>query len=131
MLVAYWLIATRTGSTLLVAGLGQGFSALESREGARGADAVVVLGGGASTFQGGGQVVGILTMPSILRALEGARVAKLIGARLVVASGGEPRPDSFRSPKAKCCVPCWWRQECRPIASLRNPRQRPLASRPG
>ena len=68
-------------------------SSLKSREEARGADAVVVLGGGAATYSGGGQVVGTLTTPSILRALEGARVAKLIGARLVVASGGKPRPD--------------------------------------
>jgi uncharacterized SAM-binding protein YcdF (DUF218 family) len=101
VMVAYWLMATRTGSTLLVAGLSQGFSALESREAARGADAVVVLGGGAATFQGGGQVVGILTMSSILRALEGARVAKLIGARLVVASGGEPRPDLVQKPESE------------------------------
>jgi uncharacterized SAM-binding protein YcdF (DUF218 family) len=101
VLVTYWLISTRSGAMLLVAGLGHGFTALHSREEARGAEAVVVLGGGAATYSGGGQVVGLLTTPSILRALEGARVAKLIDARLVVASGGEPRPDVQLKPESE------------------------------
>jgi uncharacterized SAM-binding protein YcdF (DUF218 family) len=93
VVAGYWFVATSTGAALLVAGLGRGFVALHSREEARGAEAVVVLGGGSGTVSGGGHVVGVLTPQSILRALEGARVAKLIGAKLVVASGGEPRPD--------------------------------------
>jgi len=97
----YWFIATSTGAALLVAGLGRGFGALHSREEARGAEAVVVLGGGSGTMSGGGQVVGVLTPQSILRALEGARVAKLIGARLVVASGGKPRPDLQLKPESE------------------------------
>jgi uncharacterized SAM-binding protein YcdF (DUF218 family) len=101
MLLTYWLISTHTGAMLLVAGLGHGFTALHSREEARGADAVVVLGGGAATYMGGGQVVGVLTTGSIMRALEGARVAKLIGARLVVASGGEPRPELQLKPESE------------------------------
>jgi len=101
VLVGYWFISTHSGATLLVAGLGHGYSALHSRDEARGAEAVVVLGGGASTYSGGGQVIGVLTMPSILRALEGARVAKLIGARLVVASGGEPRPELQLKPESE------------------------------
>src|ERR1044072_7498613 len=100
VLVTYWFISTRTGATLLVAGLGYEFGALHSREEARGAQAVVVLGGGASTYSADGQVVGALTMPSVLRALEGARVAKLIDARGVVASGGEPRPDLQLKPES-------------------------------
>lgn len=101
LLLTYWFISTQTGASLLVAGLGHGFSALHSREEARGAEAVVVLGGGAMTYSADGQVVGVLTSPSALRALEGARVAKLIGARLVVASGGEPRPDLQLRPESQ------------------------------
>jgi uncharacterized SAM-binding protein YcdF (DUF218 family) len=96
-----WFISTNTGASLLVAGLGHGLNALRSREQARGAEAVVVLGGGAATFSAGGEVVGILTRSSLLRALEGARVAKLIGARLVVASGGKPRPDLQLKPESE------------------------------
>lgn len=101
MLIAYWFISTHTGASLLVAGLGHGFSALHSREEARGAEAVVVLGGGAATFSADSQVVGVLTSSSVLRALEGARVAKLIGARLVVASGGEPRQELQLKPESE------------------------------
>ena len=99
--LTFWFMSTHTGAMLLVEGLGHGFSALHSREEAHGADAVVVLGGGAATYSAGGQVVGVLTTGSILRALEGARVAKLIGARLVVASGGEPRPDLQLKPESE------------------------------
>jgi len=97
----YWFIATSTGAALLVAGLGRGYGALHSRQEARGAEAVVVLGGGAGTISGGGHVVGVLAPQSILRALEGARVAKLIGAKLVVASGGVPRPDLQLKPESE------------------------------
>ena len=100
-LVTFWFMSTHTGAMLLVAGLGHGFTALHSREEARGADAVVVLGGGAATYSAGGQVVGVLATGSIMRALEGARVAKLIGARLVVASGGEPRPELQLKPESE------------------------------
>ena len=101
VLLGYWFISTHSGATLLVAGLGHGFSAIHSREDARGAEAVVVLGGGAATYSADGQVVGVLTSPSVLRALEGARVAKLIGARVVVASGGEPRPELQLRPESQ------------------------------
>jgi len=101
VVAGYWFISTSVGAALLVAGLGRGFGSVHSREEARGAEAVVVLGGGAATFSGGGQVVGVLTSQSILRALEGARVAKLIGARLVVASGGEPRPELQLKPESE------------------------------
>lgn len=102
--VTFWFISTHAGAMLLVAGLGHGFTALHSRDEARGADAVVVLGGGAATYSVGGQVVGVLTTGSIMRALEGARVARLIGARLVVASGGEPRPDLQLKPESEMLV---------------------------
>src|SRR5262245_25909629 len=101
VVAGFWFIASSTGAAVLVAGLGRGFGALHSREEARGAEAVVVLGGGAGTMSGGGHVVGVLAPQSILRALEGARVAKLIGAKLVVASGGIPRPDLQLKPESE------------------------------
>ena len=99
--LVFWLISTPIGANALVAGLGHGFSAIQTRADARGATAVVVLGGGAATFSVGNDVVGMLTSQSILRALEGARVAKLIDARLVVASGGTPRPDLQLKPESE------------------------------
>src|SRR5439155_16824943 len=93
VLLFMWFISSYVGASLLVAGIGHGYGPLRTRQEARGAEAVVVLSGGASTFSAAGQVVGVVGMSSALRALEGARVAKLIGARLVVSSGGVPRPD--------------------------------------
>jgi uncharacterized SAM-binding protein YcdF (DUF218 family) len=99
--LGFWLMATPIGASALAWGLARGLTQVMTREEARGATAVVVLGGGALTFSGGGQVVGILTPGSILRALEAARVAKLIGAKFVVASGGMPRPQEQLKPESE------------------------------
>src|SRR5438045_6588024 len=96
-----WFVSTPLGAQILVAGLGRGFTSLQDRAEARGAEAVVVLGGGATTYSAAGQVVGVLNMPSVLRALEGARVAKLIDARVVIASGGMPRPELQLKPESE------------------------------
>src|SRR6202040_4133419 len=52
--------------------------------------AVVLLGGGANTFNQSGVVLGLLTSGSLMRVLEAARVYKAIQARLVIVSGGIP-----------------------------------------
>jgi uncharacterized SAM-binding protein YcdF (DUF218 family) len=89
-LALYWLLATPIGAGALVATVASGFSQIQTREDAKGADAVVVLGGGANSYRQGDAVLGLLTAGSLLRALETARVAKLIDARLVLVSGGIP-----------------------------------------
>ena len=101
VVLGYWFVTTPLGATLLVEGLGHGLTRVTTRDDARGADAVVVLGGGAMTAEVGGSVGGALPMSSMLRALEGARVFKLIGARVLVASGGIPRPDRQRRPESE------------------------------
>jgi uncharacterized SAM-binding protein YcdF (DUF218 family) len=96
----YWFLATRIGTSLLVFSIAHGLTPLQSRDAARGADTVVVLGGGADTFTQGDAVVGLLTAGSLMRALEAARVYKLIQARLVIVSGGIPRPGFQRMPES-------------------------------
>jgi uncharacterized SAM-binding protein YcdF (DUF218 family) len=91
--IGYWFLMSPIGAGLLVSGLGRGLTPIASRDQAGHADVVVVLGGGASTAIVGGEVGGALSFPSLLRALEGARVFKLIGARTLIVSGGIPRPD--------------------------------------
>jgi uncharacterized SAM-binding protein YcdF (DUF218 family) len=100
-LIGFWLVTTSIGSTLLTAPLVRGLTPLQSRTQANGADTVVLLGGGASTFSTGGRVVGVLTPTSAMRVLEAARVTDLIGARLVVASAGIPRPDLQLRPESE------------------------------
>ncbi len=101
VVLGYWFVSTPLGATLLVGGLGHGLTRVTTRDDARGADAVVVLGGGAMTAEVGGDVAGRLTTSSMMRALEGARVFKLIGARVLIASGGIPRPDLQRRPESE------------------------------
>jgi uncharacterized SAM-binding protein YcdF (DUF218 family) len=99
--LGYWFVMTPLGATLLVGGLSHGMTSVATREEARGADAVVVLGGGVLTASVGGEVAGTLAGTSLIRALEGARVFKMIGARLLIVSGGIPRPDRQFRPESE------------------------------
>jgi len=87
-LAIFYLVATPIGATVLVAGLGHGLTRVTTREQARGADAVVVLGGGVQTVKTADVILSQLAVPSSLRILEAARVYKLIGARVLIVSGG-------------------------------------------
>ena len=101
IVVGYWFAATPLGAGLLLAGLSTGMPRIEIREAARGAGAVVVLGGGAATVRVGAVVATSVTAASRLRAMEGARVFTLIGARLIVASGGTPDGSELLQPESE------------------------------
>lgn len=101
VVVGYGLLASEAGARLVIAGLNRGLTRVMSPADAPGADAVVILGGGAATARVGGEVGGTLTATSLLRALEGARAFKAIGARLLIASGGIPRPDLQLRPESE------------------------------
>ena len=92
LLVAYivvlYLVMTPIGANVLVYSLSRGLGQIQTREQARGADTIVILSGGVGTIRAGGVVLTELSTPSTLRVLEAARVYKLIGARLVIVSGG-------------------------------------------
>jgi uncharacterized SAM-binding protein YcdF (DUF218 family) len=99
-LAIFYLAATPIGAGILTASLAHGMPRLETREQARGADAVVVLGGGMQTAKAGDMILSQLVSTAALRILEGARVYKLIDARFVIVSGGiadehvELRPEA-------------------------------------
>ena len=97
----YWFMTSALGAAVLVGGLSRGLTRIAAPAEARGAEAVVVLGGGASTTLVGGELNGGLTEGSMIRALEGARVFKLIGARALIVSGGRPRPDRQLRPESE------------------------------
>ncbi len=92
LLVAYvavlYLLMTPIGANILVAGLARGTTRVETPADGRGAEAVVVLGGGVSTVKTGDMILSQLGQTAALRILEAVRVYKLIGARLVIVSGG-------------------------------------------
>ncbi len=100
VLIVFYLASTQIGAGALNASLSHGFRPIASREDAQGAEAVVILSGGVETLRESGVVLANLSTPSSLRVLEGARVFKLIGARLAIVSGGiadervELRPEA-------------------------------------
>ncbi len=98
--LGFWFVTAPVGAGLLVHGLSRGLDRVTTREQARGAEAVVVLGGGVSTAIVGHEVGGTLTATTLIRALEGVRVFKLIGARVLIVSGGIPRPDRQIQPES-------------------------------
>ncbi len=89
----YALAATPLGASLFLRPLAPALTRIDTRDAAGGADTIVLLGAGIGTATVGGQSVGVPTASSLLRALEAARVFKAIDARLLIASGGMPRPD--------------------------------------
>jgi uncharacterized SAM-binding protein YcdF (DUF218 family) len=99
--LGYWLATTSLGAYVLVTPLSHGMPRLMSRDQARDAQAVVVLGGGAFTARVAAQSGGVLTASSLLRALEAARVIEIVGAPIVIASGGIPRPDRDVRPESE------------------------------
>jgi uncharacterized SAM-binding protein YcdF (DUF218 family) len=97
----FWFLSCPLGARLLIWTLDDGYRQVRGRDDAQGAEAVVVLGGGAATFSVGGVTHGQLSSNSVLRALEAVKVYQALGARLVVASAGRPNPDRLLEPESE------------------------------
>lgn len=85
LVLVYWLLATPLVGGLLEQGLTGGLEPLAEPVPA---EAVLVLGGGASSLRADGQQLDILSEASALRALEAARLYHLLEPEWVVVSGG-------------------------------------------
>jgi uncharacterized SAM-binding protein YcdF (DUF218 family) len=104
MLVAYvvtlYLVSTPIGASILVAGLAHGATSIDVPADARGADAIVVLGGGVQTVSARGEILAQLQSTPALRILEAVRLYRLLHPQVVVVSGGiadtrtELRPEA-------------------------------------
>jgi uncharacterized SAM-binding protein YcdF (DUF218 family) len=97
LLGAHALLSLQGVSDLLAAGLSHGYRQIQRREDAMGAQVIVVLSNGAIRIDLPVGGLGLLNVPSAYNALEAARVYKLLGNPIVVASGGpliEPRSAS-------------------------------------
>ena len=104
LLVAYALtlyaVSTPIGANVLVAGLVRGATSIETVQDAKGAEAIVVLGGGVQTVTARGEILAQLQSTPSLRILEAMRLYKLLRPRVVVVSGGiadsrtELRPEA-------------------------------------
>ncbi len=96
----YWILSLPAVAGGLVGLLSRGYEPLETPEQAQGATAVVVLGGGAATLRAHGTELTLLTTEAGLRALEAARVQRLIQAQWVIASGGTTAEAGVVTPES-------------------------------
>jgi len=85
---AYWLLSLPLTASALEGALASEYAPLEDLAGARGAQAIVVLGGGSESFRAEDLAVSAPSEASALRALEAARVYRLVQTPLVIPSGG-------------------------------------------
>ena len=83
-----WLASTPAVSTAVASLMDGGYRPLARADDARGADTIVVLGGGATTFHFGGLSLNQPSVGTAFRVIEGARVYALLNRPLVVLSGG-------------------------------------------
>ena len=96
--LAFWFVSTPLGSGLLVRPLTRNYHQLDSAAQAGFVEAIVVLGGGSGDVTAGSDVLTYPSNSTALRALEAARVFRLLDGRpLVVASGGRPHADQTMS----------------------------------
>ena len=82
--------STRAGADLMLAPLYRHTTFIQDAAAAKGANAVVMLNVGASTFRARGRDYFGIHKDSALRALETARVYRLLGNPLVIVQGGFP-----------------------------------------
>lgn len=112
VLLTYWLLATPLGSGLVSLPLSRQQPHLLSAADAKGAQAVVMLGGGIVSHTADGMTIDDFDA-SALRVIESVRVFKLLGEPLLVVSGGNtqkldpPRPEAaaFRDAAIALGVP--------------------------
>ncbi len=84
----YWILSCPAGAALLARTVTADYRPLETADAASGAQAVVLLSGGSRTIRAAGGRLPMVTTPSAMRALETARVYRLLGDPLVIVSGG-------------------------------------------
>lgn len=94
LIALYWLMALPFVSSALVWALSHGYQSIQTRSEAEGSQALIVLGGGAVTYEESGARLSVLSDASVLRALEAARLYRLLDPRWVVVSGGPSGPTS-------------------------------------
>ena len=91
LLALFYVVAsTRVGADVLLAPLYRHTAYVHDAAAAQGATAVVLLNAGANTYRARGQDYFGIHKEAALRALEAARVYRLLGNPLVIVAGGFP-----------------------------------------
>jgi uncharacterized SAM-binding protein YcdF (DUF218 family) len=102
--VGYWTLSTPVAVRLLARTLTHGYAPIAAASEVEGASAIVLLGAGSINIRAFGQQLPIVTITTGLRAIEAARLYRLIGSPLVIASGGVTRGGAGAAPEAEAMV---------------------------
>jgi uncharacterized SAM-binding protein YcdF (DUF218 family) len=105
VVVLYWVLSCPITVDVLARTLTRGYAMLESAEPARQAKVVVMLGAGTKNLRFLGQQLSFVSIPSGLRALETARLFKLMDRPLVIASGGVTDKNPVGAPESDAYEP--------------------------
>jgi uncharacterized SAM-binding protein YcdF (DUF218 family) len=90
LVLFYWLLSTPAIALPLIHGLSAHYPPIQTVADARGATALVVLGGGVEIYRSRGASVRVGSRQHSLRALEAARLYHLLGEPWVIVTGGLP-----------------------------------------
>lgn len=101
IVAAYWVLSCPAGAALLARTVTGSYRPLSTAADASGARAVVLLSAGSKTVRAAGGRLPMLNYPSALRALETARVYRLLGDPLVIVSGGVTDRDAHALPESE------------------------------
>jgi uncharacterized SAM-binding protein YcdF (DUF218 family) len=100
----YWILATPACAERLVAWQSGHYPSVESASDARGASLIVVLGAGDVTIESRGYRLNELPWMAALRILEGVRVYHVLGAPMIMVSGGITGRDVGARPEAEAML---------------------------
>jgi uncharacterized SAM-binding protein YcdF (DUF218 family) len=120
----YWFVTTPIGAAVLVSGLSYGVTRVMTREDAKNAPAVVLLGGGAFTVKVDSEVASVPTASTLIRTLEAVRVFRISGAQLLVASGGIAQPERQARPESEIMRELLVRSGVAPAAIVEDAQSR-------
>jgi len=100
VIAGYWTISTPLGARLLMSGLTSGYAQVEKASEVPAGSAIVVLSGGSFTYRAGGLSHDVPSEATAFRALEAARLYRLLGDPLIIASGGAVFPAANTDPES-------------------------------
>lgn len=96
----YWILSCPITVDLLARTLSTGYAPIESADARKPAKAIVMLGSGTANVRFRGQQLSFVGVSSGLRALETARLFRLMDRPLVIASGGVTERDPNGAPES-------------------------------
>lgn len=105
VVIFYWILSCPLTVDLFVRTLSIGYAHQASAESVRSAKAVVMLGSGSINLRARGQRLSFVSVASGLRAIETARLYKVMDRPLVIPSGGVTDKDPSGAPESDAYEP--------------------------